>query len=139
VWDYFQFAGPLPQSGPATDIPLVIESKFAGHGAMDRWTINGRSYPDTETPALQHGQRYRLVFKNRSKEDHPLHLHRHLFEVMAKGADGKARGIRKDTVLVDAGTELPVTFTADNPGLTLLHCHQQDHMDAGFMMLLRYA
>jgi FtsP/CotA-like multicopper oxidase with cupredoxin domain len=32
-----------------------------------------------------------------------------------------------------------VEFTADNPGNTLLHCHQQNHMDMGFMMLLRYA
>ena len=139
VWDYFKFAGPLPQAQPATDIPLVFESRFAGHGAMDRWTINGRSYPDTETVTLQRGQRYRLVFKNQSKEDHPLHLHRHLFEVATQYAKDKSRGIRKDTVLVSAGTEMPVTFTADNPGLTLLHCHQQDHMDAGFMMLLRYA
>jgi len=26
-------------------------------------------------------------------------------------------------------------FTADHPGLTLLHCHQQLHMDFGFMTL----
>jgi FtsP/CotA-like multicopper oxidase with cupredoxin domain len=45
----------------------------------------------------------------------------------------------KDTVLVPAGTQLEVEFTADNPGPTLFHCHQQDHMDMGFMMLFRYA
>jgi FtsP/CotA-like multicopper oxidase with cupredoxin domain len=27
---------------------------------------------------------------------------------------------------------------ANNPGLTLFHCHQQLHMDFGFMTLLRY-
>jgi FtsP/CotA-like multicopper oxidase with cupredoxin domain len=43
----------------------------------------------------------------------------------------------KDTVLVKAGTEAEVTFTANQPGLTLFHCHQQDHMDMGFMMLFR--
>jgi len=32
-----------------------------------------------------------------------------------------------------------IEFTADDPGLTLFHCHQQDHMDMGFMMLFRYA
>ena len=26
----------------------------------------------------------------------------------------------------------------DSPGLTLFHCHQQLHMDFGFMTLLRY-
>jgi FtsP/CotA-like multicopper oxidase with cupredoxin domain len=32
-----------------------------------------------------------------------------------------------------------VDFTADNPGLTLFHCHQQMHMDFGFMALFDYA
>jgi FtsP/CotA-like multicopper oxidase with cupredoxin domain len=32
-----------------------------------------------------------------------------------------------------------VDFIADNPGPTLFHCHQQLHMDFGFMALIRYA
>jgi FtsP/CotA-like multicopper oxidase with cupredoxin domain len=28
---------------------------------------------------------------------------------------------------------------ADNPGPTLFHCHQQLHMDFGFMALFNYA
>jgi FtsP/CotA-like multicopper oxidase with cupredoxin domain len=46
---------------------------------MDHWTINGKSYPDTASPVLTAGQRYRLVFINRSTNDHPVHLHRHSF------------------------------------------------------------
>ena len=34
--------------------------------------------------------------------------------------------------------EVEVDFTADNPGLTLFHCHQQLHMDFGFMTLFDY-
>ncbi len=34
--------------------------------------------------------------------------------------------------------ELEFDFVADNAGLTLFHCHQQLHMDFGFMALLRY-
>jgi FtsP/CotA-like multicopper oxidase with cupredoxin domain len=30
-------------------------------------------------------------------------------------------------------------FVADNPELTLFHCHQQLHMDFGFMALFNYA
>ena len=29
-------------------------------------------------------------------------------------------------------------FVADNPSMTLFHCHQQLHMDFGFMALFRY-
>jgi FtsP/CotA-like multicopper oxidase with cupredoxin domain len=141
LWDYLQFgerATDSPETG-LTEIPLVFESKFVGHGAMDRWTINGRSFPDTKTEVIKRGQRYRLLFKNKSKEDHPVHLHRHTFEVRKLAGQPESRGILKDTILVAAGTEVVVDFTANNPGPTLFHCHQQDHMDNGFMMLFRYA
>jgi FtsP/CotA-like multicopper oxidase with cupredoxin domain len=141
VWDYLQFGEQSSGSTEAglTEIPLVFESKFVGHGAMDRWTINGRSFPDTKTEMLTRGQRYRLLFKNKSQDDHPVHLHRHTFEVRRLEGQPESRGILKDTILVAAGTEAAVDFTANNPGPTLFHCHQQDHMDNGFMMLFRYA
>ncbi|MEG9436687.1 multicopper oxidase family protein [Edaphobacter sp. HDX4] len=142
-WDYRRFgaedvAPPAESSGDLkeTAIPLTFESKFTGHGSMDRWMINGRSFPDTETVRLTFGQRYRLVFRNKSMDDHPVHLHRHSFE-LRRLAGKETRGILKDTVLVKAGTEAEVVFTANQPGLTLFHCHQQDHMDMGFMMLFR--
>jgi len=140
VWDYLQFgtAVGLVAQEAVTEIPLVFESKFAGHGAMDRWMINGKSFPDTKTEVLTEGRRYRLAFKNKSKENHPVHLHRHTFEL--RRMEGReTSGILKDTVLVAAGTEVDVEFVANHPGLTLFHCHQQDHMDNGFMMLFRYA
>jgi FtsP/CotA-like multicopper oxidase with cupredoxin domain len=131
TWDYLRFAAAkAPSATDAITIPLIFTSKFAGHGAMDHWSINGKSYPETDSPALAAGQRYRLSFINRSTNDHPVHLHRHSFEL---------RGILKDTVLVDANTQVDVEFIANNPGATLFHCHQQNHMDAGFMMLFRYA
>lgn len=145
-WDYLKFAESASQSGTSeagssaglnvTSIPLVFESKFVGHGAMDRWLINGKSFPDTETVALRQGQRYRLLFRNKSMDDHPVHLHRHTFEIR-RIAGREAGGILKDTILVKAGSDAEVEFTANAPGLSLFHCHQQDHMDMGFMMLFR--
>jgi FtsP/CotA-like multicopper oxidase with cupredoxin domain len=44
----------------------------------------------------------------------------------------------KDVVMVGGYQEAEVDFTADNPGLTLFHCHQQLHMDFGFMALMEY-
>ena len=86
---------------PATNMPLVFESKFGGHGAMEAWTINGKSYPDAGTVALQQGRRYRLQFINQSMDDHPLHLHRHSFELRSlPGGTARSRGIIKDVVLV---------------------------------------
>jgi FtsP/CotA-like multicopper oxidase with cupredoxin domain len=141
IWDYLQFGAvqdSASASSEAIEIPMVFESKFAGHGAMDKWMINGKSYPNTDTVTLTKGKRYRLLFRNKSQDDHPVHLHRHTFE-LKKMAGRATRGILKDTVLVAGETEAEVEFTANNPGLTLFHCHQQNHMDMGFMMLFRYA
>lgn len=151
LWNYEQWAAAadaaLPRA-PTITVPLVFESNFRGHGAMEGWTINGRSYPQTSVAALIQGQRYRLQFINKSRDDHPLHLHRHSFELCSLGRslDGSRRpaarairGIIKDVILVDAQSEAEVEFTADHPGATLFHCHQQNHMDFGFMMLLNYA
>jgi FtsP/CotA-like multicopper oxidase with cupredoxin domain len=142
TWDYLAFASadpaPPQQAGTIT-IPMVFESKFTGHGAMDHWTINGKSYPETTGPTLTAGQRYRLAFINRSTNDHPVHLHRHSFELRRVPDHPEVHGILKDTILVDAGTQVEVEFTANDPGPTLFHCHQQNHMDAGFMMLFQYA
>lgn len=151
IWNYEQFAAAqpaVPSSDPPIVVPLVFESKFRGHGAMEAWTINGNSYPDARIAPLIHGRRYRLQFVNKSADDHPLHLHRHSFELRALGAPLTAArgpapndigGIVKDVVLVDSQTRAEVEFTADNPGATLFHCHQQNHMDLGFMMLFDYA
>jgi len=141
VWSYGQFArrAEARKDEDAVEIPLIFESKFEGHGAPDRWMINGKSYPETETVTLQEGQRYRLRFMNKSLDDHPVHLHRHSFEVRSVDGDSGMDGLVKDVLLVPAKTEAVVEFVADHPGLTLFHCHQQDHMDNGFMMLFRYA
>ena len=147
VWDYMQFAEReqfASQPGAATggdapiDIPLAFDSKFEGHGNPEIWRINGKSYPDVESPPLHAGKRYRLVMKNLSTDDHPIHLHRHTFEVTNVGG-ASMRGLMKDVLLIPAGRTSTVEFTANHPGNTLFHCHQQDHMDRGFMMVFRYA
>jgi FtsP/CotA-like multicopper oxidase with cupredoxin domain len=104
--------------------------------------------PDNGVAPLEPGRRYRLQFINRSADDHPLHLHRHSFELRSLAVPLTAAdqppppdiyGIQKDVVLVPAQTRTEVEFTADNPGATLFHCHQQTHMDNGFMLLFSYA
>ena len=45
----------------------------------------------------------------------------------------------KDTVIVPAFGRAIVDLVADQPGLTLFHCHIQQHMDFGFMAPFRYA
>lgn len=134
-WDYTIFGGDTPVPEPDQIIPMVFEKINGGKGGFNRWKINGKEYEDQGEPmTLRKGLRYRLAFENRTDDAHPLHLHRNIFELTA--IDGKrTSGIMKDVVLVEGFGTANVDFTADRPGLTLFHCHQQLHMDYGFMKL----
>ena len=99
---------------------------------VDKWNINGKEFPKPDPIRVRANQRYRLLFDNRSNEAHPLHLHRHTFELTnIEGSD--TAGVFKDVVVIQPNSKLEVSLTAGNPGLTLFHCHQQMHMDYGFM------
>jgi len=95
---------------------------------------------ETMTPmfTLHRGKRYRLKFRNASDDIHPLHLHRHSFELTSV-AERPTSGVIKDVVMLGGYQEVEIDFVADNPGDTLFHCHQQLHMDFGFMALFKYA
>ncbi len=143
-WDYTVFGHP-PESGrPASSpdaglgiVPLVFRRKFAGNRWVDHWTINGKSFPKTDPIRVRANQRYRLRFENQSDDTHPVHLHRHSFELTSFAGTATA-GIVKDVVVVPPRRQVEVDFVADNPGPTLFHCHQQLHMDYGFMALIEY-
>ena len=117
---------------------MIFRKIFAGHRWVDKWSINGKSWPKSDRIMVKANQRYRLVFDNRSDEAHPVHLHRHTFELTR--VDGVATsGVFKDVVVVQPKTQIEADFVADNPGPALFHCHQQMHMDYGFMALIDYA
>jgi FtsP/CotA-like multicopper oxidase with cupredoxin domain len=136
-WDYTLFGSVGEESEPAQTFPLVFRRKFAGNNWVDHWTINGKEYPKTDPLLLRANTTYRLLFDNQSDDDHPVHLHRHTFE-LTRFAGAPTRGIFKDVVVVPRRKTVEVDFLANNPGLTLFHCHQQLHMDFGFMTMLRY-
>lgn len=139
-FQYELFASPSRPVVPDEDeviVPMVIKPKFKGYGDFDHWTINGLSWPDAKTVPLKEGARYRFVFDNQSMDIHPVHLHRHTFELKSFSGTPTA-GVMKDVVLIATGKKTEVVFVANYPGKTLFHCHQQDHMDSGFMMLFDY-
>jgi len=66
-----------------------------------------------------------------------VHLHRHSFELTRISAKATS-GVLKDVVMLGGYQEAEIDLVADNPGLTLFLCHQQLHMDFGFMALFDY-
>jgi hypothetical protein len=96
---------------------LTLASRFL----EGRWSRNGRC------PA-GHGQRSRRV---------RCRCRLHIVE-LTRIAGQPTSGVIKDLVIVGGYQEVEIDFVANNPGLTLFHCHQQLHMDFGFMTLLDY-
>ena len=142
-WDYTRFAKPNA-SAPEPDetFDMTFAKDNAAEEGFNRWTINGIAYPMSNEMApasfhLKQGKRYRLRMRNASDDIHPIHLHRHSFE-LTNFAGTKTAGILKDVVMLGGYQQAEVDFVADNPGLTLFHCHQQLHMDFGFMALFDY-
>jgi FtsP/CotA-like multicopper oxidase with cupredoxin domain len=137
-WDYTIFGKPAPHPAPDQTIDMVFEKVPGGPHGINHWLVNGKEYPHDREFVFRQGGRYRLVFHNRSDDSHPVHIHRHLFEIVEIN-DKPTAGIMKDTVIVPAFGRATVDVIADQPGLTLFHCHIQQHMDFGFKALFRYA
>ena len=142
-WNYARFAKP-EASAPAPDeiFEMIFAKDNAAIEGFNRWTINGSAFPMSNAmmPAsfhLQQGRRYRIHMRNESDDLHPIHLHRHSFE-LTNLAGTPTAGVMKDVVMLGGYQEIAVDFVASNPGLTLFHCHQQLHMDFGFMTLFDY-
>lgn len=141
-WDYTAFGHPgtAPAAVDQTIEMLIVKNNAALDG-FNQWTLNGEAFSMQSMKPMytvHQGRRYRLKFRNASDDVHPLHLHRHSFE-LTNIAGKPTSGIMKDVVMLAGYQELTVDFVADNPGLTLFHCHQQLHMDYGFMALFKYA
>ena len=139
-WDYRLFAPPNPAAAAPPDhtIEMLIEKRNAADNGFNIWTFNGTPFSmDTDQPVLnlQRDKRYRLRFRNATDDLHPMHLHRHTFEI-SHVAGTPTAGVRKDVAMLGGYQSMDVDFVADQPGLSLLHCHQQIHMDYGLMLLL---
>lgn len=138
-WDYAKFARSTPAAEPDETVHLTFEKIPGGRGGFNRWTINGKSWPDTNPLfTVQEGKRYRLILNNNSGDTHPVHTHRHTFEVTKVG-NAAISGLMKDTLSLLRRSTAEIDFIANDPGPTFFHCHHQDHMDEGFAGLITYA
>jgi FtsP/CotA-like multicopper oxidase with cupredoxin domain len=142
-WSYARFGKSGARAAPPDEtFEMLFEKDNAAENGFNRWTVNGAAYPmrGEASPASFHlteGKRYRIRMRNASDDIHPIHLHRHSFE-LTRFAGLATSGVLKDVVMVGGYQEVEIDFIADNPGLTLFHCHQQLHMDFGFMTLFDY-
>ena len=88
-WDYSRFGKTnAPPASPDETIEVTIVKHNAVLNGFNQWTLNGEAFSmDTMKPmyTVYNERRYRLKFRNASDDIHPLHLHRHSFELQRIG------------------------------------------------------
>ncbi|MFF4753723.1 multicopper oxidase family protein [Streptomyces sp. NPDC002514] len=112
----------------------ILRIRLTGNMKDYSWGFDHKPYTVTQRHAIRQGERVRLILINATDMWHPLHLHGHTFAV--GGLNGV--GARKDTSIVLPHRKLVADFDADNPGLWMLHCHNQYHSESGMMTILGY-
>lgn len=108
------------QTFPAMELDGMLPNFF---------TINGKSYPATETIKARVGDRILVRFIGTGQFIQPMHIHGGPFEVVGTDGNPVPPGVRltKDTVLVGPGERYDVVWTARESGKWLLHCHINHH------------
>lgn len=113
-------------------------------GALPNFfTLNGKSFPATETIQARRGDRVLLRLVGAGQFEHPMHLHGVDFRVVGK--DGhpvpEQAQISSDVVQVAPGERYDISFTASEPGKWVFHCHIGHHLtndgdDPGGLLLV---
>jgi FtsP/CotA-like multicopper oxidase with cupredoxin domain len=138
LWDYTIFGKPNASAAtPDQTFDFLVVKENGAIKGFNRWTLNGEAFSmEAMKPVytVSKGRRYRLKFRNASDDIHPLHLHRNSFELVRVHGKPTA-GVFKDVVMLGGYQEVEFDFVAESEGLSLFHCHQQLHMDFGFMAL----
>jgi len=132
---------PAPQTTVAADVLVQLVEWTVRDGytfpAMPMegllpnfFTINGRSWPATDTVRVRVGDKVRLRFIGSGSFAHPMHIHGGPFQVVATDGNPVPAGaeLKKDTVNVSPDERYDVIWTARQPGRWLVHCHINHHL-----------
>jgi FtsP/CotA-like multicopper oxidase with cupredoxin domain len=109
---------------------LTYPAMLMEGGLPNYFTINGKSYPATDTVHMRVGEtvKFRFIGAN-NNFIHPMHMHGGPFTVVAR--DGvtltPAARFEADVINVGPGQRYDVIWAAREPGKWILHCHIPHH------------
>jgi len=106
----------------------TVEIRLTGNMEKFIWSFDDRKYSEDPAIHFTEGETVRLVLKNETMMNHPIHLHG-LWMDLDNGA-GEARP-RKHVVIVPPGRTVSVTVTMAAAGRWPFHCHLLFHMETG--------
>jgi FtsP/CotA-like multicopper oxidase with cupredoxin domain len=134
-----------PPGGTDADRVLVLgewNTRAAGVPATAndrlRFSINGRSWPNTERLSYEVGSTVRMRLINANGNVHPMHLHGFYFNVDSRGDEREDRvfpiGSSPHLVVTERmspGSTFSLTWKPTRAGNWLFHCHDNVHLDYG--------
>ena len=144
------FAAPsnpgVPRWEGAVAAPLraeyVLDARRGGEYGIE-WTINGHAWGGhdegslaREFERLDAGRWHRIRFTNASFRLHPMHVHGQFFKVLARNGEPVDEPYFRDTVLLRRKETVDVGLVPLDWGRWMLHCHIQEHAEAGMMTLV---
>lgn len=103
--------------------PMEMEGSFPNF-----FTLNGKSFPATETIEAKRGDRVLLRLVGAGQFEHPMHLHGTDFRIVAKDGHPVEQPLAADVVQVAPGERYDIAFTATEPGKWVFHCHIGHHL-----------
>jgi len=110
---------------------MAARPVFKGiHDSDMPWTINGKSYPNTEPLLVKAGDRVRARLFNMSMENHPMHLHGYYMQVFAKDGALLPQPYLADTLNLAPGERYDVLVECTEPGAWAFHCHILTHAES---------
>ncbi|KAI1428862.1 multicopper oxidase [Xylaria sp. FL1777] len=122
-------------------VPTLYTALSAGSNAFNPLVYGVNSIPFV----VKSNQIVEVIINNFDTGDHPWHLHGATFQVIARNGMGEGyyggghltpphpNPLRRDTVLIHAGGFVALRFKSNNPGVHLMHCHIEWHVEAGLV------
>jgi iron transport multicopper oxidase len=103
---------------------------------------NGDLYGAVQAFVVNYGEVVEIVINNLDEAIHPFHLHGHQFQIVEHPASGagkwsgstsaaKAIPPTRDVLTVHGNSYVVLRIVADNPGVFLIHCHIEWHVEMG--------
>ena len=132
-----------PRPSDRVLVLLASTDSSAGNGTpLGRnvvFSINGRSWPNTERVVATVGDSVRWRIINANNDIHPMHLHGFYYRVDAitgqtpapPGAASPPHDLMVVTQRMPPFTSMSMTWVPERPGNWLFHCHFQLHVARG--------
>ncbi|KAI1500861.1 Cupredoxin [Biscogniauxia marginata] len=147
-FDYCQDANGYPRAcfNGSTFIDQTVPTLYSV-ASLGGNNTEVEAYGSVGAFTVAYGEVLEIVINNNDTGVHPFHLHGHQFQVLERpfsnagdwdGSDWAGNPVppRRDTVDVYAHSHVVLRIVANNPGVFLLHCHIEWHVEMGLAATL---